>query len=332
MATFRVEKNKNFTAMSNVHLRDKNLSAKAKGLLSLMLSMPEDWNFTLAGLKRYCKDGIESLSAAIKELEEAGYVTREWVRGEKNRIDDLVYTIFEIPRQDFIREYDLPLEAESEEPENGSASGFAPTAKSPSQEKPKSEKPTQVKPTLVTPSQEKPGAEKPTQVKPASESPSWDFPYTGFPYTENPVLLNTNILNTKIQNTINPSINQREKIDRIDRIKNLETRIKENIDYPGVVSRFGTARAEEVVGLMLEPFISRKATFRIAGGDYPIELVRDRMLSLGFDHVEYVFECLDQISGEIANIKAYMQTALYNAPLTIHSYYAAQVRHDSCGA
>ncbi|NCB30796.1 MAG: helix-turn-helix domain-containing protein, partial [Clostridia bacterium] len=74
MAKFRVEKNKDFTVMSNHHLRNKELTLKAKGLQSLMLSLPESWDYTTKGLSKICKDGIDSICATIKELEAQGYI------------------------------------------------------------------------------------------------------------------------------------------------------------------------------------------------------------------------------------------------------------------
>ena len=73
MAVFRVEKTKDFTIMSNHHLRNTELSLKAKGLLSLMLSLPEDWDYTTKGLAHICKDGVDSITTALKELERHGY-------------------------------------------------------------------------------------------------------------------------------------------------------------------------------------------------------------------------------------------------------------------
>ena len=73
MAVFRIEKTRDYTVMSNYHLRDMSLSLKAKGLLSLMLSLPENWDYTMKGLARICKDGIDSISGGIRELEAHGY-------------------------------------------------------------------------------------------------------------------------------------------------------------------------------------------------------------------------------------------------------------------
>ncbi len=74
MAVFRVEKTRDYTVMSNHHLRNKELSLKAKGLLSLMLSLPEDWDYTIKGLAYICKDGVDSICTTVKELERAGYI------------------------------------------------------------------------------------------------------------------------------------------------------------------------------------------------------------------------------------------------------------------
>ena len=98
MAVFRVEKNKNYTIMSNHHLRDTSLSLKAKGLLSLMLSLPENWDYTTKGLAKICKDGIDSICATIKELEGHGYVIRERIRNEKGQLTITEYTILEEPQ------------------------------------------------------------------------------------------------------------------------------------------------------------------------------------------------------------------------------------------
>ena len=97
MAVFRVERTQNYTIMSNYHLRDKTISFKAKGLLSLMLSLPEDWDYTLAGLARISLEGKDAIRAAVVELEKAGYVTRSRVRNEKGHLQGTEYVIRERP-------------------------------------------------------------------------------------------------------------------------------------------------------------------------------------------------------------------------------------------
>ena len=98
MAVFRIEKTRDYTVMSNYHLRDMSLSLKAKGLLSLMLSLPENWDYTMKGLARICKDGIDSISGVIRELEAHGYLIRARVRGANGQLGSIEYTILEQPK------------------------------------------------------------------------------------------------------------------------------------------------------------------------------------------------------------------------------------------
>ena len=108
MGVFRVNKNKNYTVMSNVHLRDKALPLKAKGLLSLMLSLPEDWDYTMRGLAKLSDDGLDSTRAAVKALERSGYVVRRQLYDSRGRFSNNEYTVFEIP-QPSSPSSDLPL-------------------------------------------------------------------------------------------------------------------------------------------------------------------------------------------------------------------------------
>ena len=133
MAVFRVERNKGYTVMSNHHLRNKELSLKAKGLLSQMLSLPEDWDYTLAGLSFINREKIDAIREAVKELERAGYIVRSRERDEKGRLRGADYVIFEQPQTPPV--LDLP------------------TLENPTLDNPTLEKPTQEKPTLENPTQ-----------------------------------------------------------------------------------------------------------------------------------------------------------------------------------
>lgn len=98
MAVFRVEKTRDYTVMANHHLRNTALSLKAKGLLSLMLSLPEDWDYTTKGLARICRDGIDSICSTVRELEEHGYIIRRRIRNEKGQMTTVEYIIMEQPK------------------------------------------------------------------------------------------------------------------------------------------------------------------------------------------------------------------------------------------
>ncbi len=98
MAVFRIERTRDYTVMSNHHLRNANLSLKAKGLLSMMLSLPKDWNYTTRGLAKICKEGVDAIGAALRELEAAGYIVRHKLRDRQGRISDTEYVIYEQPQ------------------------------------------------------------------------------------------------------------------------------------------------------------------------------------------------------------------------------------------
>lgn len=285
MAVFRVEKTKDFTIMSNHHLRNVALSLKAKGLLSLMLSLPENWDYTTKGLARICKDGVDSIGAAIKELEKHGYLTRQRIRDSHGRLGDIEYTIHEQP--------------------------------------------------IVTPAPFSPKRENPEQVNPRQVKP-----VQGEPKLENPSQLN--IQESKTEELKTDSLSTHQSIypassgtsacnDRIDRIEAYREIIKENIEYEYLVRRYGSERMDELVELMLETVLSQRPYIRIAGDDYPREIVKSRFLKVTSSHVEYVFDCLDKNTVKVRNIKSYLLASLYNAPATMDSYYRAEVNHDLYG-
>lgn len=129
MAVFRVEKNENYTVMSNHHLKDKELSLKAKGLLSQMLSLPEDWDYTLTGLAYINKESKDAIRSAVNELEAAGYIVRKQKTDDSGKFSGNEYVIYECPQNE-------PL---LENPMTGN-----PPSDNPSSEKPLSENPTQL--------------------------------------------------------------------------------------------------------------------------------------------------------------------------------------------
>ncbi len=97
MAVFRVERTRDYTVMCNHHLKDTGLSLKSKGLLSMMLSLPDTWNYTTRGLAAICKEGVDAIGSAVRELEKAGYIVRRQLRGADGRITDTEYVIYERP-------------------------------------------------------------------------------------------------------------------------------------------------------------------------------------------------------------------------------------------
>ena len=131
MSTFRVNKNVNYTVMSNHHLQDKRLSLKAKGLLSYMLSLPDDWDYSLKGLTTGCRDGIDSVRSTVRELEARGYLRRSKVRDARGRIVDYNYEVFELPQKESAE--DVPVPASDSPSSENPTSGF-PTLENPIQQ------------------------------------------------------------------------------------------------------------------------------------------------------------------------------------------------------
>ena len=132
MAVFRIQKTGNYTIMSNHHLNNKALSLKAKGLLSLMLSLPEDWDYTTRGLASICKEGVDGICATVRELEAAGYIVRRRVRDASGKVRGMEYTVFEQPQEPGLEK---------------------PVLDEPAPEKPEREKPDTAKPAQENPAQ-----------------------------------------------------------------------------------------------------------------------------------------------------------------------------------
>ena len=130
----------------------------------------------------------------------------------------------------------------------------------------------------------------------------------------------------------NNSKNSHQSISTIREIEAYQNLIRENIGYDVLVATHGTERVDEVIELMLDIVCCGAETVRIGGSNYPHSVVKSRLLKLDFQHIEYVFECLNRNTTKVRNIKNYMLTALYNAPTTMSGYYRAEVNHDWGGS
>ena len=292
MAVFRIDKTRDYTVMSNHHLRNKELSLKSKGLLSIMLSLPEDWNYTTRGLSKICKEGTDSIGSALKELEQAGYIVRNRLRDSKGKITDVEYFIYETPHN---RGADTP-------------------DKSP---------PDTANPDTENPDMDNPGLENRPQLnkdKSNSERQKKDKQITE---VSNPVLSSPKAPKGA-DRTGRDLMLEREKYREL---------ILRNIEYEVLAEsdRVDCQRLDELLELILDTVCSRRESIRIAGDDYPAEVVRSRFLKLNSAHIEYILERMQENTSHIRNIKKYLLAALYNAPATIGSYYTSLVSHDMYG-
>ena len=289
MAVFRVEKNRGYTVMSNHHLRNKDLSLKAKGLLSQMLSLPEDWDFTLKGLSLINREQIDAIRAAVKELEQAGYIVRSRERDGQGRLRGADYIIYEQPQ---------------------------PAPDSPTLENPMLEKPTQEKPTQGKPMQ----LNKDRQIK---------DPLTtdGLNTDSIPILSPPSPLEDGAAGP--PERNGKEAATQ-SAVAIYREIIMDNIEYSHLVqnTRLDRELLDEIVDLLVETVCSARKTIRVAGDDYPAELVKAKLMKLNSSHIEFVFDCINKNTTEIRNIKKYLLASLFNAPSTINGYYTALVAHD----
>ena len=286
MAVYRVQRTRDYTVMSNYHLKDKGLTLKSKGLLSMILSLPEEWNYTTRGLAAICKEGVDAIGSALKELETAGYIVRRQLRGANGRITDTEYIIYEQPQP---KKLDmLPSDVVSPDTEN------------PDMVKPDTEKPTEL------------NIEKSNTEKTITYGSSTD----SIPFRE-PAAAQL------------PERKGRDAMS-VSEMESYRDLILENIEYDHLCREFTTYREDldEIVELMVETVCAKRKTTRIAGSDFPHEVVRSRFLKLDCSHIEFVMECLRNNTTEIRNMKQYLLAVLFNAPTTISNHYTAQVNHD----
>ena len=313
MAVFRVERNTGYNVLSNHHLRNKELSLKAKGLLSQMLSLPEDWDYTLAGLSHINREKIDAIREAVKELEKAGYIVRSRERDEKGRLRGADYVIYEQPQP--------------KEPEAATSSEQPPTS-----DLPTLENPTLDNPTLEKPTQEKPTLENPTQLK--KDISSKEQSITDLSSTHSIPFHSLNPLPYEQDEAATPPERKRTEAKTNSAIEIYREIIKDNIDYDILIQypKMDKDRLDEIVEIMLETVCTARKTIRIAGDDYPAELVKSKFMKLNSSHVEFVLDCMRENTTKISNIKQYLKAVLFNAPSTIDSYYTALVNHDFYGS
>ena len=286
MAVFRVEKNSGYTVMSNHHLRNQELSLKAKGLLSQMLSLPDNWDYTLKGLSLINREKIDAIREAIREMERAGYIVRSRERDEKGRLRGADYIIYELPQK-------------------------------PVSDLPTLENPTQLNKDILRTDLSK-------KEKSITDLSSTDSIPILSPYPS-PLSVDGK------QAAAPPERKRKETADSENEAYRIYREIIcDNIEYDILLQdkRIDRDRLDEIVDIILETVCSSRRKIRIAGDDYPAELVKSKFMKLNSSHIEFVFDCLRENTTKIRNIRQYLRAVLFNAPSTIDSYYTALVAHD----
>lgn len=324
---FRVEKNKNYTTISNHHLQDKNLSLKAKGLLTLMLSLPPDWDMTLKGLVSLSGDGVDSVRSGILELENAGYLQRSRSRNNLGQLLCTEYTIYE-------QSITESVTSAVENPENSNIIysenthiGFSNVDKN-----------SQIGFSNV---------DKNTTEK--IDDSQIGFPNIGKPYigkSDTIKYLNNkdtyNINNYPYQSTYNSKLYKQPKessitIDEMDKAHTLyeerkayEEIIKQNISYDLLSEQGQISRdfLDLCVQVMVDAVTSNKPYIKIKGQDIPQEAVKSVLLKLDEGNIDYVDMCLSESKTAIKNMQSYILTALYCSRHGSDTYVSQLVKHD----
>lgn len=329
---FRMIKNKNYTVMSNHHLQNQNLSLKAMGLMSKVLSLPDDWKYSVKGLAAYCRDGYESVRTGLSELEAEGYLVRRQIRNDRGQIlcteyifrespdmeiPELERAAIEAPGTEVIEEQEEPGTEVTEEPEGPGTepleekeeahgtrinTGFLPGSENPIVDK-------------------KRAACKEKSMDDRKNSRGRGSPGSDFPITENPSLgnrhlQNTNKLNTNKQNIIKSSSRSfRGEEGKEEAV----CRIREQIGYDLLRPKYGQALLDEIVELMAEVSLpgSAAAFYTVNQKRIDRKTMCERLSNLGSEHIRTILEGIRN-GPPIRNVRSYLLTSLYQADTALH--------------
>ncbi len=294
MAVYRVERTRDYTVMSNHHLKDTALSLKAKGLLSMFLSFPDDWNYSTRGLAAICKEGVEAIGNTIKELEKAGYIVRRQLRGANGRITDTEYIIYEQPQ----------------EPERTGPDMDRPDTTPPDTASPDTGNPDMVDPDAAGPDMDGPDAENHAQLNINQST--------------------TQKSNTQRSNTHSfPPSAPPVPVEGMKEIFERRADIQAQIEYDLIATPSNRAQLDEFVEIMLEVALTRTPTMKIGrDAEYPTAFVQQRFQQITATHIEKVLDGIRENTTRVWNTRAYLLAALFNAPSTMDNHYTMQVNHD----
>ena len=251
MGIFRVEKVKDYTTISNYHLRDKRLSLKAKGLLTMTLALPEDWNFTIRGPSAICKERVESIGTALKELEKGGYLVRKRVRGADGRMNDTEYNFYEEP----IRQ----TEEQPEESDDGQSGTEEPE--------------------METSEAEQPHTEKPDAGKSAQSNTHISKTYLPNTHKSNPYPSHVQVYEADGYDGMGNCVD----VQTWNRIR---SEVEKQICFEAYEGTRNGSVINEIVELMTEIYCMPGGMMRISGVPYSVEVVKKRFRGLTSSHID----------------------------------------------
>ena len=322
---FRVEKNKNYTTISNHHLQDRNLSLKAKGLLTLILSLPPDWDMTLKGLVSLSGDGVDSVRSGIQELEKAGYLRRSRSRNNLGQLLCTEYTIYEHAVTE-----NVASETEIDDNLNIIYSEESHIGKS------DVDKNSQIGKSDV----DKNTTENfdDSQIGFSNVGKSNIGKSNTIKYLNNKDTYNIN--NYPYQSTYSSKLYREPKENSIDEMEEAQTLyeerkayeeiIKQNIAYDLLTEQKEISRdfLDLCIQVMVDAVTSNKPYIKIKGQDIPKEAVKSVLLKLDDENISYVDMCLSESKTAIKNMQSYILTALYCSQHGGDTYFNQLVKHD----
>ena len=293
MPVCRIMKESNYTRVSNHYLRDNSLSFKAKGLLTLMLSLPEDWDYTIAGLAQFTADGRVSIASTLRELEEHGYIRRTQTRVENGSFAQNEYWIYEVPQTENTpcAENVETADLDGEISENEASGSNEPLSDNVS---------TAINDLSVS---------QPNLPIPLTDLPSTDIMPTG----------NCTQQIKELQKTEKPNL---------IRYDLMRARAGQRVEYAVLREEFPKEQLDELIDLIVEMEACQSETMLIAGAVYPRELVASRMQSLNAECIRYVLDCLREVKPQVKNMKKYLMASLFNAPATMENFMESRVQRE----
>lgn len=322
---FRVEKNKNYTTISNHHLQDRNLSLKAKGLLTLILSLPPDWDMTLKGLVSLSGDGVDSVRSGIQELEKAGYLRRSRSRNNLGQLLCTEYTIYEHAVTE-----NVASETEIDDNLNIIYSEESHIGKSNVDKNSHIGKSDVDKNTTENLDDSQIGF---SNVGKSNIGKSNTIKYLNNKDTYN-------INNYPYQSTYSSKLCKEPKENSIDEMeeaqslyeerKAYEEIIKQNIAYDLLTEQKKISRdfLDLCIQVMVDAVTTNKPYIKIKGQDIPKEAVKSVLLKLDDENISYVDMCLSESKTAIKNMQSYILTALYCSKHGGDTYFNQLVKHD----
>ena len=258
----------------------------------MILALPEDWNFTIRGLSAICKEGVESIGTALKELEKGGYLVRKRVRGADGRMNDTEYNFYEEP----IRQ----TEEQPEESDDGQSGTEEPE--------------------METSEAEQPHTEKPDAEKTAQSNTHVSKTYPPNTHKSNPYPSHVQVYEAD-------GYDGMENCVDVQTWNRIHAEVERQICFEAYEGTRNGSVINEIVELMTEIYCMPGGMMRISGVPYSVEVVKKRFRELTSSHIDTLLWSMKRSSREIRNIRGYLLTSLFQAPTTKENIFEADMRY-----